>query len=120
MTQSHESCAAWGIVVLLASPVYAQQLPTFKSGVDLVRLDVTVVDADGKPVDGLEPRDFDVRVNGVALPVTTLRYLDLGSLTRADAAGASTSIRPGHPLAGASSSSPSTKRACRAPTAPGR
>jgi hypothetical protein len=36
-----------------------------------------------------------VRVNGVALPVTTLRYLDLGSLTRADAAGASGSTSAG-------------------------
>ena len=62
---------------------------------DLVRLDVTVVDPEGKPVDGLEPRDFDVRVNGVALPVTTLRYLELGSLTRAEAAGASTSTSAG-------------------------
>jgi VWFA-related protein len=95
MTRSHESFAAWGIVFLLAIPVYAQQTPTFKAGVDLVRLDVTVVDAEGKPVDGLEPRDFEVRVNGVVLPVTTLRFLEFGSLTRADAAGASASSSAG-------------------------
>jgi VWFA-related protein len=92
MRNSLESWAAWGVVVvLLAGSVSAQQPPTFKSSVDLVRLDVTVVDAGGKPVDGLAPRDFDVRVNGISLPVTTLRYLELGSLSHAAAEGASTS-----------------------------
>ena len=91
MRNSFETWAAWGIVVNLAGSVSAQQAPTFKSSVDLVRLDVTVVDTEGKPIDGLEPRDFDVRVNGVALPVTTLRYLELGSLTGAASDSASTS-----------------------------
>jgi hypothetical protein len=35
-----------------------QPQPIFRGGVDLVTLDVTVVDNDGKPVRGLKPSDF--------------------------------------------------------------
>lgn len=51
--------------------------PVFRSGVDLVRLDVTVVSNDGRPVDDLEAQDFEVRVNGDVRPVQSLRFLQL-------------------------------------------
>lgn len=41
----------------------ASQVPTFSSGVDLVRLDVSVT-RDGRPVAGLGPADFEVRDEG--------------------------------------------------------
>ena len=90
MRQVRDSWSLRGVVVLLAlGTIRAQQPPTFKSGVDLIRLDVTVVDDQGHPVDNLVPDDFEVRVNGTVRPVTALRFLELGSLTRANALGAS-------------------------------
>jgi VWFA-related protein len=41
-----------------------QQRPQFRGGVDLVRLDVSVLDADGRPVRGLTADDFTIRDNG--------------------------------------------------------
>ena len=41
-----------------------QPRPTFRSGVDLVAVDVQVVDRDGKPMPALTIADFDVRIDG--------------------------------------------------------
>ena len=38
--------------------------PTFRSGVDLIAVDVQVVDRDGKPIPALTIADFDVRIDG--------------------------------------------------------
>jgi VWFA-related protein len=43
--------------------------PTFKSGVDLVRLDVRVVDAEGRPVTDLRPEEVAIEDGGTGLPV---------------------------------------------------
>jgi len=72
----------WLVAAAAASLVAAQDAgparqPTFRTGVDLIRLDVTVVGSDGSPVDSLAGDDFDVRVNGKAAPVRTLRFLNL-------------------------------------------
>src|SRR5689334_6143742 len=40
------------------------QGPTFRTGVDLVAVDVSVVDRNGRPVDDLLPPDFVVRIDG--------------------------------------------------------
>lgn len=39
------------------------QTPTFRAGVELVRVDAQVTDRDGMPIDGLQPTDFDVSVS---------------------------------------------------------
>jgi VWFA-related protein len=54
--------AAW--FVLASSAAWAQEIPVFRSAVEVVRLDVAVL-RDGRRVDGLEPHDFEVRDNGV-------------------------------------------------------
>ena len=102
MRQFRDSWALRGVLVLFAlSAVGAQQPPPpFKSGIDLIRLDVTVVDAQGHPVDNLVPDDFEVRVNGTVRPVTALRYLDLGTLTTANALGASMTSSNAPPAGG--------------------
>ena len=64
-----------------ASSPTAQQ-PTFKSGVDLIRLDVHVVGDDGTPVKDLTADDFDVKVNGKPAPVRALQFLDLARTER--------------------------------------
>ena len=71
--------AAIFAIVLIASST-AQQ-PTFRTGVDLIRLDVHVVSEDGTPVRDLVGEDFDVRVNGKPAPVRALQFLDF---TRTD------------------------------------
>jgi VWFA-related protein len=50
-----------------AEPAGAQtelQAPTFRSGIDLVTVDVGVIDQTGKPVDDLRPADFLVKIDG--------------------------------------------------------
>jgi VWFA-related protein len=79
------ACAALAVCAFVLAPLHAQQ-PTFRSGVELVRLDVTVVDGSGTPVADLTPDDFEVRIDGAPAPVRSLRLLDLGSaLTTASA-----------------------------------
>ncbi len=66
------------VTVALALTVSLQgQQPTFRSGVDLIRLDVLVVTEDGTPVTDLTENDFDIQVNGTPSVVRTLRFLDL-------------------------------------------
>jgi VWFA-related protein len=45
------------------------QLPPFRSGVDIVRLDVSVLDKDRRPVRGLTAADFAVTVDGTPQPI---------------------------------------------------
>jgi VWFA-related protein len=56
-----------------------QNPPVFRSGVDLVTVDVSVVDRDGKPVKGLKPDDFVVTLDGLRRPVRALDYFEVGS-----------------------------------------
>ena len=69
-------CAGAGASARPAPPI---QGPTFKAGVDLIRLDVTVVDKEGTPVDSLGSEDFEVKVDGKVRPVVTSRFLSLES-----------------------------------------
>jgi VWFA-related protein len=42
----------------------ANQAPVFRSGVDLIAVDVQVVDSDGTPIESLGPADFEVSIDG--------------------------------------------------------
>ena len=50
------------------------QQPTFRTRVDLLRLDVTVVDRAGQPVRDLRPADFVVTLDGKPRPVAFARF----------------------------------------------
>jgi VWFA-related protein len=50
----------------------AQQPPTFKSGTQVVEVDVRVFDKDGRFVTDLRPEDFEIKEDGVAQPITAL------------------------------------------------
>jgi VWFA-related protein len=61
-------------VLLLSAGLLLSSLPaaaqvTFKSGVDLVRFDVRVVDATGKPITDLRPEEIVIEEQGKTLPV---------------------------------------------------
>lgn len=58
-------------LVLAPMPVAAQEAasppvqgPTFRTGVDLITLDVAAVDDEGRPVDGLQAPEFTVQIDG--------------------------------------------------------
>lgn len=56
-----------------------QSPPVFRGGVDLVTVDVTVVDKNGRPVKGLTADDFTVRLEGQVRPVRALDFLEFSS-----------------------------------------
>jgi VWFA-related protein len=58
-------------VVAAGAQAPVQQPPTFRGGIDLVQVDVSVLDKDRKPVTGLTAADFTVRENGRVRPVVT-------------------------------------------------
>jgi VWFA-related protein len=55
------------------------QAPVFRSGVELVVVDVGVVDKQGHPVRGLVPADFVVTVDGQPRRVVTAEYVDVAA-----------------------------------------
>src|SRR5215216_4560887 len=71
------------IVGLLTVLVRAQQTgdqeqrpPTFRSGTNVVRVDVSVMDKDGKPVRNLTPEDFELRENGAVQAISSFKLVD--------------------------------------------
>jgi VWFA-related protein len=69
------------LLVLLFVPLLAQQQqpPVFRTGVNVVTLDVTAVDKDGKPIKGLKADDFVVTLEGQTRAVQTVDFIEFGS-----------------------------------------
>jgi VWFA-related protein len=65
-----------GAAVLAAAQDQAAP-PVFRTGIDLIQLDVSVLDGDRRPVRGLTAGDFTVLVDGQSRPVVTFRPVDL-------------------------------------------
>src|SRR5262245_59016117 len=67
-----------------AQPVDQQQAddqnqprpPTFRSGTNLVRVDVTVMDKEGRPVRNLTAEDFELRENGEVQSISSFKLVD--------------------------------------------
>ena len=73
------------IVVLSAAVALAAQppqTPTFRSGADVVQIDVSVLDKDRRPVRGLTAADFIVREEGKNRPVVAVSEIALPALAR--------------------------------------
>ena len=88
--------ACW-VAVLVCAPV-AQQLPpvepqTFRTGVDAVQLDVSVLDAERRPVRGLSAADFTVLEEGKSRRLVAFSAIDLPPLP-ADPLSAADAVPP--------------------------
>ena len=91
MTRS-SSLALIAALVLLAGTAPAGQSqeqnqappqPTFRAGVELVRVDVSVTGPDDEAVTGLQPSDFEVEEDGIPQTVETMQFIQLdGTRTR--------------------------------------
>jgi VWFA-related protein len=64
--------------VLMQAPAGTQQQqpPAFRSGVELVSVDVQVVDKRGQPITGLKPEQFEVNIDGRKRQVVSAQLID--------------------------------------------
>jgi VWFA-related protein len=60
--------------------------PVFKAGVELVRLDVQITDAEGNPISDLDQREIEVREGGEPRPVVLFQHLEEPAETYAEIA----------------------------------
>ena len=65
------------MVILSSQSTPPPQLPTFKSGIDVVELDVTVLDGDRRPIRGLTADDFTVLEQGRPQPIVAFAAIDV-------------------------------------------
>ena len=63
--------------VALGVTLAAQQPPTFRSGVELLEVDATVLDRDGNPIPDLQAADFAVTVDGDPRAVVQAQFISL-------------------------------------------
>jgi VWFA-related protein len=83
--------AALLVIAALVARAQDSQTPRFQSGVEVVAVDVTVVDGDGRPVRGLRPADFVVDVDGQRRRVVSAQWIALTPESPAALPGASRS-----------------------------
>src|SRR5215218_7528800 len=69
---------------LSAQVIRTDQVPSFRSGVEVVTLEVGVVDRQGVPVRGLVAGDFTVTVAGQPRPVVTAEFIDTAASVQAN------------------------------------
>jgi VWFA-related protein len=69
-----------------ASSDAAQARPVYRSGLDLVRLDVRVTDDDGRPITDLRPDELRIEEEGTALPILLFQHIEAPRGTYAEAA----------------------------------
>jgi VWFA-related protein len=75
------------VFAILSGVVHGQQQPpTFKSGVDLVRFDVRIVDDAGRPITDLRPEELEIREDGRVLPIVLFQRVTEPSDTYVEAA----------------------------------
>jgi VWFA-related protein len=89
MTRLLRATAALGLVAVVCAraPGHAQarpqtpppqgQTPTFRTGINFVRVDVIVTDKDGNPVDDLTPEDFEIVEQGQLQTIETFKLVSL-------------------------------------------
>jgi VWFA-related protein len=68
------------------TPLPVQPAPSFSAGVELVRLDVRVTDADGRPVRDLKQNEIEVIEDGLNRPVVLFQHIEEPAGSYADVA----------------------------------
>jgi len=93
------ACVALGIGAAAGARLLAQNLPQtiFKSGVELIAVDVTVVDRQGNPVAGLRPDQFEVTIDGKPRRVVSAEFIEFAARTKPAEARAAPEL-VAHPL----------------------
>jgi VWFA-related protein len=75
----HTKTAVLVLTIVPASVVLlGHQQPRFRSGVDVVLIDVNVVDHSGKPIADLKPEDFTVSVDRKPRTIASAAFLEYG------------------------------------------
>ena len=69
--------SALGLAATMLTQGTPAQQPTFRSGVDLIDVDVSVLDKDRRPVRGLTAADFTVFEDGKPRPIVAFTPVDL-------------------------------------------
>ena len=82
------------LLLFVAALALQAQQPTFKSGVDLVAVDVHVVDRQGRPVTDLKPGDFEVEIAGDRRKVASAELISYDTATAAPAVTATPDTAP--------------------------
>jgi VWFA-related protein len=97
---------AWGCLVAIAGAgalTAAQQppqQPTFKAGVQIIRIDVSVLDGKRQPVRGLQQSDFTVLEDGQPRPIRSFKAVDAAAArTTTAAAMTPMALLPAHNVA---------------------
>jgi VWFA-related protein len=71
--------AAFAALVVSSSALAQEpEPPRFEAGVDRVRLDARVIGPGGRPILGLQPADFVLRVDGQLVPVESVHWVGAG------------------------------------------
>jgi VWFA-related protein len=73
------------LLALVAGLAQAPQ-PVFRSGADLVRFDVRVTDASGRPLKDLRPEELEIVEDGAARPILLFQHIEEPSGSYAEAA----------------------------------
>jgi VWFA-related protein len=68
---------AWSVLGLLAQQTPSESQPTFRVGVDVVQVDVSVLDQSRRPVRNLTATDFTVLEDGKARPIVAFVPVEL-------------------------------------------
>jgi VWFA-related protein len=84
---------AIALLAVASAPQPAAPLPqtpqtTFRTGVDLIQLDVVVLDNNRRPVVGLTAGDFSIQLDGKPAPIDAFAAITLPEPARADGAAA--------------------------------
>ena len=74
-----------GVALVSARQSNTPPQTTFRGGIDLFQLDVTVIDKDRHPVKGLTARDFVVLEDGKPRPIATFKEVSVAPVVKSEA-----------------------------------
>jgi VWFA-related protein len=63
------------VAVFVLAVLQTAQIPPFRSSIDLVQVDVSAVDANGRPIRDLTAEEFDLRVDGKPRRIVSAQFI---------------------------------------------